>query len=67
MAGYEYNSPGARIGNYVRSMLGLFAHRLDGLSIRKHCRARSPSYSHRDKSHLRIMKIGVRTTWVVGC
>jgi hypothetical protein len=67
MAGYGYNSPGTRIGNYVWSMLGLFAHRLNGLSIHKHCRARSPSYSHRDKSHLWITEIDVRTTWVVGC
>lgn len=40
-------------------------HRLDGLSIRKHCHARSPSYSHRDKSHLRIMETDMRTTWMV--
>ena len=53
---------GTRIGNYVRNMLGLFAHRLDGLSIRKHCLAQSPSYFHRDKNHLRMMEIDVRTT-----
>jgi hypothetical protein len=65
MAGYGYNSSSTRIGNYVGRMLGLFAHRLDGLSIRKDCRARIPSYSHRDKSHLRIMEIDVRATWMV--
>lgn len=56
---------GIRIGNYVRNMLGLFAHRLGGLSIRKHCRAQSPSYAHRDKNHLRIMESDVRTTYTV--
>ena len=65
MAGYGYNPPGTRIGNYVRRMLGLFAYHLDGLSIRKHCHARSPAYSHRDKSYLRILEIDVRTTWMV--
>jgi hypothetical protein len=56
---------GTRIGNYVRNMPGLFTHRLDSLSIRKHCRAQSPSYSHRDKNHLRMMEIDVCTTYMV--
>jgi hypothetical protein len=65
MAGYGHNSPGTRTGNYVWTVLGLFGHSLDGLSNRKHCRARSPSYSHRDKSHLLIMEIDVRTSWMI--
>jgi hypothetical protein len=56
---------GIRIGNCMRNMLGLFAHRLDGLSVRKHCRAQSPSYSHREKNHLRMMGSDVRMTYTV--